>query len=37
MRAKIDTGRNNLQIKMDKELMVLKKEINLHVADIERI
>jgi hypothetical protein len=37
LRAKIDTGRNNLQIKMDKELMVLKKEINLHVADIERI
>lgn len=37
LRAKIETGKNNLQIKMDKELMVLKKEINLHVADIKRI
>ena len=35
--AKIETGRHNLQIKMDKELHVLQKEINLHVADIKRL
>ena len=37
LNAKIETGRHNLQIKMDKSLNVLQKEINLHVADIKRI
>ena len=37
MEAKIETGRHNLKIKMDKELNVLQKEINLHVNDIKRI
>ena len=37
LNAKIETGRHNLQIKMDKQLNVLQKEINLHVADIKRI
>ena len=37
LEAKIDTGRHNLKIKMDKDLIVLQKEINLHVADIKRI
>jgi len=36
MEAKIETGRHNLKIQMDKELVVLQKQINLHVADIER-
>ena len=36
MEAKIETGRHNLKIEMDKELVVLQKQINLHVADIER-
>lgn len=35
--AKIETGRHNLKIQMDKELNVLQKQINLHVHDIERI
>ena len=37
LEAKIETGRHNLKIKMDKDLIVLQKEINLHVADIKRI
>jgi len=37
LEAKIDTGRHNLKILMDKELTVLQKQINLHVHDIERI
>lgn len=37
LEAKIETGRNNLRIKMDKELNTLQKEINLHVNDIKRI
>lgn len=37
LEAKIDTGRNNLKITMDQDLIVLQKEINLHVADIKRI
>ena len=37
LEGKIDTGRHNLKIKMDKDLIVLQKEINLHVADIKRI
>lgn len=37
LEAKIETGRHNLKIKMDKTLIVLQKEINLHVADIKRI
>ena len=36
LEAKIETGRHNLKIQMDKELVVLQKQINLHVADIER-
>ena len=36
LEAKIETGRHNLKIRMDKELVVLQKQINLHVADIER-
>ena len=36
LEAKIETGRNNLKIQMDMELVVLQKQINLHVADIER-
>lgn len=37
MEAKIETGRHNLKIKMDKELYRLQKEIGLHVNDIKRI
>jgi hypothetical protein len=37
LEAKIETSRNNLRIKMDKELTTLQKEINLHVNDIKRI
>lgn len=36
MEAKIETGRHNLKIQMDKDLVVLQKQINLHVHDIER-
>ena len=36
LEAKLETGRHNLKIQMDKELVVLQKQINLHVADIER-
>lgn len=36
MEAKIETARHNLKIKMDKELTVLQKQINLHVSDIDR-
>ena len=35
--SKIETGRHNMQINMDKDLVRLRKEINLHVHDIERI
>lgn len=37
LEAKIETGRHALKINMDKDLIVLQKEINLHVADIKRI
>ena len=37
MEQKIETGRHNLKIKMDKEENILQKEINLHVNDIKRI
>ncbi len=37
LEAKIETGRHNLKIKMDKELNRLQKEIGLHVSDIKRI
>ena len=37
LEAKIETGRHNLKIQMDKEISVLQKQINLHVHDIERI
>jgi hypothetical protein len=37
LEAKIETGRHNLKIKMDRDVIVLQKEINLHVADIKRI
>ncbi len=37
LESKMETGRHNLKIKMDKELNVLQKEINLHVNDIKRI
>lgn len=37
LEAKIETGRHSLKIKMDKDLIILQKEINLHVADIKRI
>ena len=36
LEAKIETSRHNFKIQMDKELNVLQKQINLHVADIER-
>ena len=36
MEAKIETARHNLKIGMEKELVVLQKQINLHVHDIER-
>lgn len=36
LESKIETGRHNLKIKMDKEKDILKKQINLHVSDIER-
>ncbi len=37
LEAKIETARFNLNIKRNKELNVLEKEINLHVTDIKRI
>ena len=37
LEGKIDTGRNNLKIRMDMDLITLQKEINLHVADIKCI
>jgi hypothetical protein len=37
LEGKIETGRHNLKIQMDKEISVLQKQINLHVHDIERI
>lgn len=37
LEAKIETERHNMKIKMDKDLVVLQKQINLHVHDIERI
>lgn len=37
LEAKIETGRHNLKITMDKEISVLQKQIHLHVHDIERI
>lgn len=37
LESKIETGRHILKIKMDKELNILQKEINLHVNDIKRI
>jgi len=37
LEAKIETVRHALKITMDKELIILQKEINLHVADIKRI
>ena len=37
LETKIETSRNNLRIKMEKELNTLQKEINLHVNDIKRI
>ena len=37
LEAKIETGRHNLKIKMDKDLIILQKEIGLHVHDIERM
>lgn len=37
LESKIETGRHNLSIQMDKEISVLQKQINLHVHDIERI
>ena len=37
LEAKIETGRHSLKITMDKDLIILQKEINLHVADIKRI
>ena len=36
LEAKIETGRHNMKIQMDKDLVVLQKQINLHVHDIER-
>ena len=36
MEAKIETARHSLKIEMEKELVVLQKQINLHVHDIER-
>ena len=37
LEAKIETGKHNLKIKRDRDLIVLQKQINLHVHDIERI
>lgn len=37
LESKIETGRHNLKIMMEKDLNVLQKEINLHVNDIERM
>jgi hypothetical protein len=37
LEAKIVTGEHNLEIKKEKELSVLEKEISLHVGDIKRI
>ena len=34
---KIDTERNNLMIKQQKEESILLKKINLHITDIKRI
>ena len=36
MEAKIETARHNMKIQMEKELVVLQKQINLHVHDIQR-
>lgn len=36
LESKIETGRHNLKIKMDKDFVILNKQINLHVSDIER-
>lgn len=36
LESKLETGRHNLKIKMDKDFVVLNKQINLHVSDIER-
>ena len=36
MEAKIETARHNLKIKMDKELTILQKQVNLHVSDVDR-
>ena len=37
LEAKLETSRHNMKIQMDKELVVLQKQINLHVNDIERM
>lgn len=37
LELKIETARNNLNIKMEAEWNILEKEINLHVKDIEWI
>lgn len=37
LEAKIETGKHSLKIQRDKDLIVLQKQINLHVHDIERI
>lgn len=37
MEAKLETSRHNMKIQMDKDLIVLQKQINLHVHDIERM
>jgi hypothetical protein len=37
LEAKIVTGEHNLEIKKEKELNILEKEISLHVGDIKRI
>ena len=37
LELKIETARNNLNIKMEAERNILEKEINLHVKDIEWI
>jgi len=37
LEAKIVTGEHNLEIKKEKELSILEKEISLHVGDIKRI
>ena len=37
LEAKIETGKHSIKIQRDKDLIVLQKQINLHVHDIERI